>query len=115
MSHPDPVGRTSRSDKRASCRSGGSCPGNDRWAVGENPADCHESGELSFGVCLGLFAVNVGSSIFTVFLYVKKKGKKEMKNIARTLVLLMLAAVLLGSFTFGVCAADIVDEGTALG
>ena len=37
-----------------------------------------------------------------------------MRNITRTLALLMMIAALIGCFTFGVCAADIVDADTAL-
>ena len=37
-----------------------------------------------------------------------------MRNIARTLVLLLMVAALIGCFTFGVCAADIADADTAL-
>ena len=52
------------------------------------------------------------SSKFTVFLL--QKGYEIMRNFTRTLVLLILAASIIGCCAFGACAAEITDEASAL-
>ena len=91
-------------------------PGKERWAVGEDPPDCHESGALSFFVLghLRPLTVNVGVFQDSRFFVSKKKGRMIMKRIARTLVLVLMIAVLIGCFAVTASAADYTDTDQAL-
>ena len=79
MSGADQMGRAPGLRERASCRSFHPRPEVGCWATGEDPVTCHESGELSFRVPCE-FAVNVGSSIFTVFSLEKERKKTHEKH-----------------------------------
>ena len=73
------MGTGFRLRERVVRRSVQSYPGQECWAVGEDPPDCHESGALSFVyLSHARYTVNVG--VFQDSRFFVSKNRKERKK-----------------------------------